>query len=96
MTAEDTPAGGMSYEVLHQRARELIDSGVLPAGDPRYVYGGYGIGRSCQLCGATITNREVEYELEFVAANEYPTKKFLVCLHLGCHAVWDYERKRDR
>jgi hypothetical protein len=96
MSAGDRPTSGVSYEVLHQRARELIDAGALPVGDPCYMYGGWGIGRNCELCGAPVTSKEIEYELEFETANEQPTRKFLLCLHLGCHAIWDYERKRSR
>jgi hypothetical protein len=94
MPGEDRPTGRLSYELLHQRAREFLTAGVLPRDDPRQTYGGYGTGRHCQLCEAPITAQEVEYELEFETGNEHPADKFLVCLHLGCHAIWEYERRR--
>jgi hypothetical protein len=84
----------MSYERLHRRARELIASGTLPRGAPDNIFAGYGSDRTCQLCGAAINGREIEYELEF--STESPPVKTLLWFHLGCHAIWDYERTRTR
>jgi hypothetical protein len=85
--------GGTSFEHLHERARDLIDTGALPRKEPRALYGGFGgSDHHCTLCGSPITAKEVEYELEF--APEQGQRQLIVRFHLPCHAIWDYERKR--
>jgi hypothetical protein len=94
MTAEGVSGGGTSRERLHERARQLIASGVLPRNQPHRLYGGFGgPGRTCQLCEEAVTEKEVEYELEFATDGPPPSRR-IVLLHLTCHAIWDYERKR--
>lgn len=93
MVSDSGPFTGPSYELLHERARELIKNGTLPQVNPSSTYGGYGTDRKCQLCAASITSKEVEYELEFTSSGERPLQKQLVWFHLACHAIWDYERK---
>lgn len=91
----DEDAGkAVSYEHLHRRARELIAAGELPRRTPDDMFAGYGADQICALCAAPINAREIEYELEFVAADA-PHSKRLYWFHLACHAIWDYERTRS-
>jgi len=94
MAADDIPDKGMSYEILHRRARELVAAGELPRKGPDSLYAGYGTDRVCQLCEAPINPREIEYELEFLSHADPSGARRLIWLHLACHAIWDYERTR--
>ncbi len=94
MADDSAPDRGMSYDVLHARARELISKGDLPREGSNRLYAGYGSNRSCQLCAIPISGKEIEYELEFQGSVAQPSRTRLVWFHLGCHAIWEYERKR--
>jgi hypothetical protein len=84
---------GTSHERLHERARELINTGALPRQDTGPLYAGYGgAGHHCELCRSPITSKEVEYELEFGTSTVKSLRK-IIRFHLACHAIWDYERK---
>lgn len=95
MADNNDPERGVSYEVLHERARSLLANGDLPRQNCTRLYAGYGSDRMCQLCARAITSRDVEYELEFAFSAAGSTKTRLVWFHLACHAIWDYERKRE-
>jgi hypothetical protein len=73
---------------LRQLARELIRQGRLPSQISPQIWGGYGSGRDCSLCGLAIPPREVEYETE--SANDGNSYRF----HLLCHATWQLECAR--
>ncbi len=94
MADDDDPSGPSSFQVLHDRARELVKTGYLPRSAPDNVYGGYGTDRSCQLCGLLIRQTEIEYELEFMTSVDGSSHKRVVWFHLACHAIWEYERKQ--
>lgn len=94
MAGDEEAGKGISYEHLHRRARELLASGQLPRATPDNIFAGYGADQPCALCAAQINAREIEYELEFVAADAGGAKR-LYWLHLACHAIWDYERARS-
>lgn len=83
-----------SHERLRQRAWDLMSRGILPRAEPHRLYAGYGSDRPCQLCAASISSKEVEYELEFSAADQ-TSEKFVVRIHAACHLIWDDERKRS-
>lgn len=84
------------FEQLHRRARELISTGLLPGAAPHAMFGGFGSGAVCALCGTPILAAEVEYELEYraVGVASDPSPRRLIRFHLACHAIWDYERAR--
>jgi hypothetical protein len=84
------------FEQLHLRARELISAGVLPSTAPDAMFGGIGSESVCALCGAPILPAEVLYELEYraVGVATHSSSRRLVCFHLTCYAIWEYERAR--
>jgi len=84
----DKKPGAMRFSNLHERARELLDTGALPREPAERTFAGYGDGTACLLCSSPIGPGEVEYELEFGRED-----KRIVDLHLACHAIWEYERQ---
>ena len=76
----------MSEDALHEKAKELIRNGRLPARSPDRVWGGAGLaGARCALCGATIEPTDVVLEVE-VRGDEgatYPQ------LHVRCFSVFE-------
>ena len=75
---------------LHERAKELLQRGALPREPAQRIFAGYGHGSPCLLCSTPIAPGEIEYELEFGRERQ------IVCLHLACHAIWEYERQTNR
>ena len=51
--------------VLRAKARQLIESGRVPSRLPARRWGGPGSGTSCMLCGASVKDEEVGFEIEF-------------------------------
>jgi hypothetical protein len=53
---------------LHEKARNLIMAGILPARPPDRMWGGAGAGTLCIVCGAPVrrdqTGLEIEYTLD--------------------------------
>jgi len=81
-------AATIEADQLRAKAREAIRAGKLPAGQPMRVWGGHGFGTSCAICGKSMNEDEIGFELQFAqAANgrEYHT-------HARCFAAWDIER----
>ncbi len=78
----------MPREVYLQRtARECLESGRLPRIQSHCIWGGYGKGDTCSLCGEPIRSTEVEFE---VPEPEDGTSRGLK-FHITCHAVWQLE-----
>jgi hypothetical protein len=75
---------------LHQLARQLIDTGVLPDTMPEKAWGGYGDGSLCSVCRNPVTPEEVEYEVRIRTESGGATRRF----HVVCHAVWRLEYAR--
>jgi hypothetical protein len=76
------PDPDRSYIDLRARARQRVDSGLLPARLVETLAAGYGSSRkACCLCGETITPIEVEYELCGCGTEA-------ITLHIGCYTAW--------
>jgi len=73
---------------LRQRARERIQEGALPCGDPHLMYGGHGTGLTCSLCEHPISADEIEYELLF-RTEDGSSREYR--FHFLCHASWQLE-----
>ncbi|MGH8287062.1 MAG: hypothetical protein ACRETT_15035 [Steroidobacteraceae bacterium] len=69
---------------LHVLARGRLDAGELPLEEPVRLLGAAGGGAECALCGASITPREIEYEVELPSAGGLTSWRF----HIRCHNVW--------
>jgi hypothetical protein len=76
---------------LEPLAREGIAGGRLPRGVAATMWGGYGQGRPCSLCGKPIERDEVEYEVEVLVDRAAVTLR----LHILCESAWRLECARE-
>ena len=72
---------------LQRTARECLASGRLPRMQSRCIWGGYGRGDICSLCGEPICPSEVEFEVPEPEDGATRAFKF----HITCHAIWQLE-----
>jgi hypothetical protein len=78
----------MSSQLCLQRtARECLASGRLPRMNSHCIWGGYGRGDVCSLCGEPIRSTEVEFEVPEAPEHAAGAFKF----HITCHAAWQLE-----
>ena len=78
---------------LREQAHAAIQSGKLPARAPDRTWGGPGIGALCAVCGRPVTKDELECEIEFARAADFPgIDNFHV--HVRCLAAWEFERTK--
>ena len=74
---------------LTKEVRDKLDAGVLPHDDPLKLWvGGIGSGKPCTACEKPILPSQTEYEIEYY--DERPA----IRLRVGCHTVWEAQRKR--
>jgi hypothetical protein len=81
---------------LQRTARECLATGRLPRMHSQCIWGGYGCGDVCSLCGEPIRSTEVEFEVpepEDGAWHAAPGTAFK--FHITCHAVWQLECAAD-
>jgi hypothetical protein len=82
---------------LQRTARECLASGRLPRMHSQCIWGGYGRGDICSLCGEPIRSTEVEFEVpepEEVgphADHWHAAPGAALKFHITCHAVWQLE-----
>jgi hypothetical protein len=82
----------MPTEIYLQRtARDCLASGRLPRVQSQCIWGGYGRGDVCSLCGEPIRSNEVEFEVPEDAAAGGMAFKF----HITCHDAWQLECALD-
>ena len=77
---------------LQRTARECLANGRLPRIRSECIWGGYGQGDTCSLCGEPIRSTEVEFEIPEPAEGTWqaaPGTTFR--FHITCHAVWQSE-----
>lgn len=76
-------------ETLRRLAREAITAELVPAARPESTWGGNGTGALCDICGLSIPNHEIGFEVEFpretARARSYH-------FHSQCFAAWELER----
>jgi hypothetical protein len=78
---------------LRDQAREAVKIGKLPARAPDRTWGGPGIGAACAVCDKAIEKDQLEFEIEFTRAADFPgLDTFHV--HLRCFAAWEFERTK--
>ena len=68
---------------LRRKALAALQTQVLPRTPPTRTWGGSGSGEPCSVCGCTIDRADMEWELEFAAA-EGGTAVPECHLHLRC------------
>ena len=86
---------------LQRTARECLESGRLPRMHSQCIWGGYGRGDVCSLCGEPIRSTEVEFEVpepedgsrhdDFRHAAAGTAFRF----HITCYGVWQLECAED-
>ena len=67
-------------------ARERLASGALPRIHSESIWGGYGHGQICSLCGDPIRSTEVEFEVADRIKTPGPLR-----FHIPCHEIWQIE-----
>jgi hypothetical protein len=78
---------------LREQAREVIQTGKLPARAPDRTWGGPGVGAACSVCTRPVTKDELEFEIQFARDGDNPgLDKFHV--HIRCFAAWEFERQK--
>jgi hypothetical protein len=75
------------HQYLQRTARERLASGTLPRVRSDSIWGGYGRGNVCSLCGEPIHATEVEFEVPPPADGFGTTLRF----HIPCHEIWQLE-----
>lgn len=81
----------MSERSLRERVRLQLGDGALPREQPRRVYGGLGIGVSCNICGRAVAADENELQLQFIRDSD-SLSIVIFHLHPRCYAAWELER----
>ncbi len=75
---------------LRERARSMIQAGLLPNRHPDRVWGGPGAGGDCMVCRAPVQRDDNEFEIEFVRdGGEAGADIYHV--HIQCFAAWELE-----
>jgi hypothetical protein len=91
--AATTPLTQLETQLEHELraiAREGIANGQLPREPAILLWGGYGSGQLCSLCGRPIQLKEIEYEIPPGEGEGHMLRFHLVCL-----SVWHLECARD-
>jgi hypothetical protein len=77
--------------VLEQRAADKIESGELPVPGGGITRAGAGSRMACDLCAEEIEKSQIEYEVEWCAAEALRVLRF----HLDCFQAWLANRPRQ-
>lgn len=76
--------------VLRAQVREAMKADSLPDGRPERMWGGPGSGAPCAVCGGSVGQQEMEFELQFSATEEGSGSYHA---HVRCFAAWELERR---
>ena len=68
--------------------RSKMADGTLPLDTPNNLWAGIGSGKPCSACEEVILPANVEYE------PLYDDGRRRVRFHVGCHGLWEAERRR--
>ena len=78
-------------ETIRKKARDLLQSGRLPARRPDDVWAVTGSGQDrCMVCGDLVAPHEFAIEAEFRGTDGSSS----VCFHVGCYWTLESERRR--
>ena len=77
-------------KTLADLVREKLHAGTLPLDDPLKVWAGIGSGNPCSACERPILQSQTEYDVQYYDGRP-PVR-----LHVGCHGLWEGERRRRR
>jgi hypothetical protein len=76
----------MNEQDLRTKIASRVREGILPSERPARTYAGTGEGVRCDCCGLTITELDVQYELDFVTSAE--GSRWTLVAHRDCHRIW--------
>lgn len=69
---------------------ESGERGALPYQEPLKTWASRGTGAQCNLCGATITAQDIEYEAELLAPLGNSRE---LHFHFNCYVVWEAQSR---
>ena len=81
------PLEGAVPKSLADLVRDKLDAGTLPHESPVKMWAGNGRGAPCTACDEPILRAQVEYEPQYDG-------RAPIRLHVGCHGLWQAERRR--
>lgn len=76
----------MNEQDIRAMIASRVRAGILPSEQPSKTFAGTGEGANCDCCGMAITEREVQYEVDFATSLEGPRRT--VVAHRDCHRIW--------
>lgn len=76
----------MNEQEIRAMIVSRVRAGILPTERPARTYAGTGEGANCDCCGLAITERDVQYEVDFATSTESPRRT--VVAHRDCHRIW--------
>ena len=76
--------------ILRAKARQLIQSGVLPSRRPDRMFGARGLGHICAVCGVAVAAKELEWEMQFNGEDGVGSTEFHI--HIRCYEILEFEK----
>ena len=73
---------------LRYRALVALKKEVLPRTPAQRIWGGHGCGKPCPVCGGLVEPTQLEFEVEFAAADGGDAVREFH-MHLRCFEVWE-------
>jgi hypothetical protein len=74
-------------DARYEAVVSALEAGAIPRDKPLKTWAGAGTGQTCAVCGARLTEGDIEYELEFASGR-------LIIVDRRCHAIWSEERTK--
>jgi hypothetical protein len=76
----------MNEQDLRMKIASRVRDGILPSERPARTYAGTGEGVTCDCCGLTITELDVQYEVDFITSAD--GSRWTLIAHRDCHRIW--------
>lgn len=76
----------MNEQELRATIASRVRAGILPSERPARTYAGTGEGATCDCCGLSITEHDVQYELDFATSSDESRRTLFA--HRDCHRIW--------
>ena len=76
----------MNEQELRTKIASRLRAGMLPSELPAKTFAGTGEGTICDCCGVAITDRDVQYEVDF--ATPAGSSLRTIVAHRECHRIW--------
>ena len=71
---------------------QALNGGKLPERRPDSIWGGPGAGAGCTICGAYVSEDQMELEIEFAREDGLGVDRHHV--HVSCFAAWEAELRK--